>query len=256
MTSAQFAHYPDLSGRSVFISGGATGIGASLVENFAKQGAKVAFVDIDHNAGKTLKDTLTAAGHSVIFIACDITVIEDYQQAIQQAATEHGPITVLLNNAANDQRHTIEEVDEVLFDKLIAVNLKHQLFAAQTVIPMMQQAGGGSIINFSSVSWKMAVNNLSIYMTCKAGIHGLTRGLARDFGKDNIRVNSLLPGWVMTEKQLQHRVDEAAKAEIAANQMLAGPLMPQHISDMALFLGSEASAMCTAQEFIIDGGWV
>ncbi|MBJ7538066.1 SDR family NAD(P)-dependent oxidoreductase [Marinomonas transparens] len=250
------ASYPDLKGRSVFISGGATGIGAAIVEAYAKQGAKTAFVDLDEKAGSELAARLTKEGYQVRFEACDITKIKDYQTKIRAAADAFGPISVLLNNAANDVRHSLESLTEKRFDELVGVNIKHAMFAAQTVAPMMRETGGGSIINFGSVGWMMATAGYPTYGTCKAATHGLTRSLARDLGGFGIRVNTLVPGWVMTEKQVRLWVDDAAEEKIKQSQCLAGKVLPEHIANMALFLGADAAAMCSAQNFIVDGGWV
>ncbi|WP_394183073.1 SDR family NAD(P)-dependent oxidoreductase [Marinomonas posidonica] len=250
------AIYPDLKDRSVFVSGGATGIGAAIVEAYAKQGAKTAFVDLDENAGCQLAERLLKDGHSVRFEMCDITNIKDYQSKIRHAAEAFGPISVLLNNAANDVRHSLASLTEERFDELVGVNIKHAMFAAQTVAPMMKELGGGSIINFGSVGWMMATAGYPTYGTSKAAIHGLTRSLARDLGAAGIRVNTLVPGWVMTEKQLRLWVDDAAEEKIKQSQCLAGKVLPEHVANMALFLGSNAAVMCSAQNFIVDGGWV
>ncbi len=250
------ANYPDLAQRTVFISGGATGIGAALVAAFAQQGAKTAFVDLDKEAGETLTRQLMEQGHQVWFRQCDVTDTSAYQAAIRDAANDLGLISVLLNNAANDVRHSLDSLNSERFDDLVGVNLKHALFAAQAVTPMMKELGGGSIINFGSVGWMMASAGYPTYAASKAAMHGLTRGLARDLGGDRIRVNTLVPGWVMTEKQLQLWVDDVAKEKIKQSQCLAGSVLPEHIANMALFLGSDASQMCSAQNFIVDGGWV
>ncbi|MEZ5480310.1 MAG: SDR family oxidoreductase [Thiolinea sp.] len=256
MSETRLAIYPDLAQRAVFISGGATGIGAALVRSFVAQGSQVGFVDIDAAAGQKLAQELTDLGHQVRFVACDITDTTAYQQVIQQLAGELAPFTVLLNNAANDVRHSLESVSPERFDELIAVNLKHQLFAAQVVVPMMRAAGGGSIINFGSISWMMGNGGMPVYTASKAAIHGITRGLARDFGPHGIRVNTLVPGWVMTEKQLRLWVDDKAEKQIAERQCLPNALLPEHIAQMALYLASDAAAMCTSQNFIVDAGWV
>ncbi len=248
--------YPDLRDKSVFISGGATGIGRSLVEAYATQGAKTAFVDLDQDEGSRLESELRTEGYEVSFRHCDITDLSNYQHVIQECAERFGPIQVLLNNAANDVRHSLDSLSSERFDELISVNIKHALFAAQTVAPMMRKQGGGSIINFGSVGWMMATAGYPVYAASKAATHGLTRGLARDLGTDSIRVNTLVPGWVMTEKQLKLWVDDEARELIRRSQCLAGSLLPEHIAQMALFLGSDASSMCSAQNFIVDGGWV
>ena len=243
--------YTDLGGRSVFISGGATGIGAALVEGFCAQEARVAFADIAETEGHAL-----AAATGAVFLPCDITDTPVYQAVIKHAAERLGPITVLLNNAANDVRHALADLTPDRYDALVGVNLKHMLFAAQTVVPMMQGAGGGSIVNFGSISWMIPQGNFPSYASSKAAVHGLTRTLARDFGPNRIRVNTLVPGWVMTEKQRRLWLDEAGERAIAENQCLPDKVQPQDIADMALFLGSDASRMCTGQNFIVDGGWV
>jgi len=246
------ATYPDLSGRSVFITGGGSGIGASLTEAFARQGSKVAFVDIAREPSEALAARLPNAP---LFIPCDIRDIAALRAAVEQARAAHGDITVLLNNAANDQRHKLEEVTPEFYDDRIAINQRPMLFAAQAVLPQMQRAGGGSIVNFGSVSWKLRQGGMAAYTMAKASVQGLTRSLARDYGKENIRANTLVPGWVMTERQLTHWETPEAEKEIDAGQALAGRVQPQDIAEMALFLASDASRMCSAQEFVVDGGW-
>jgi D-xylose 1-dehydrogenase len=254
---ASLARYPSLAGRVVFITGGATGIGATLVEQFAAQGANVGFVDIDHTAGLALARQLaTSAPMPPLFLQADVTDIAALEGAIDAVHARLGPITVLLNNAANDQRHSIEATTPASWDAGIAVNLKHQFFAARKVSTDMKAAGGGSIINFGSMSWKAKQGGMPVYTTSKAAVQGLTRSLARDLGPFNIRVNTLVPGWVMTDRQIRLWLDEAGRADIARNQCINQPLMPMHVASMALFLAADDSAMCTAQDFIVDGGWV
>lgn len=255
MTTQQ-AIYPDLKDKTVLISGGASGIGEFMVRAFAAQGAKVGFVDRAQSQGERLAALLNSQGFTVEFECCDITDEIGYRAAIGRFEQSLGPITVLVNNAANDVRHSLEEIDSQMFDQLIAVNLKHAFFAAKAVVSMMKEAGGGSIINLGSVGWMMASAGYPVYAASKAAAHGMTRGLARELGPSHIRVNTLVPGWVMTEKQLAMWVDDAAKELIARSQCLPGSVMPEHIANMALFLASDASAMCSAQNFIVDGGWV
>ncbi|WP_429394009.1 SDR family NAD(P)-dependent oxidoreductase [Robbsia andropogonis] len=253
-----YAAYPTLRDRCVFISGGATGIGAALVEAFAAQGARVGFVDLDEKAGTALVEKLAplpSTVHRPCFVAADITEENALNDAIAQIRAACGPITVLVNNAANDKRHRVEETTYAFWDKGIAVNLRHQFFAAQQVMEDMKQAGGGSIINFGSISWKLKQGGMPAYTASKAAVQGLTRCLARDLGPYNIRVNTVMPGWVMTEKQLALWVDDAAKEDIAKGQCINAPLLPIHIASMALFLAADDSAMCTAQDFVVDGGW-
>jgi NAD(P)-dependent dehydrogenase (short-subunit alcohol dehydrogenase family) len=249
------ARYPSLQDRGVLITGGATGIGATLVEEFAAQGARVGFIDIDAAAGPALSARLAEARHAPFFVAADLTDIVALDRAVNAVRERIGPITVLLNNAANDVRHTIAETTSQSWDAGIAVNLKHQFFAAKSVAADMQAAGGGSIVNFGSISWKLKQGGMPVYTTAKAAVQGLTRSLARDLGAFNIRVNTLVPGWVMTPKQLSLWVDDAARADIARGQCINQPLMAEHIARMALFLAADDSAMCTAQDFVVDGGW-
>ncbi|QSN60852.1 SDR family NAD(P)-dependent oxidoreductase [Caballeronia sp. M1242] len=254
------ARYPSLAGKTVLITGGATGIGAAFVEHFFDQGAKVAFFDIDTEAGEALADRLGAdlgADRTrPMFLRVDLTDIDALRQGIADVRGALGPIGVLVNNAANDKRHTIEEVTPESFDWGIAVNIRHQFFAAQAVVDDMKQLGGGSIINLGSVSWMLKNPNLPVYVTAKSAVQGLTRGLARDLGKFGIRANSLVPGWVMTEKQKRLWLDEAGKLAIKQGQCIDAEVLPEHLARAALFLASDDSSMMTAQEIIIDGGWV
>jgi len=250
------ARYPSLQDRGVLITGGATGIGATLVEEFAAQGARVGFIDIDTPSAEALVARLQSAGHAPAFVAADLTDIAALDRAIDVLRQRTGPFTVLLNNAANDQRHSIESTTSQSWDAGIAVNLKHQFFAAKNVAADMKAAGGGSIVNFGSISWKLKQGGMPAYTTSKAAVQGLTRSLARDYGPFNIRVNTLVPGWVMTEKQIRLWLDEKGRQEIARGQCINKPLQPEHIARMALFLAADDSAMCTAQDFIVDGGWV
>ncbi|VXC41460.1 Sulfoquinovose 1-dehydrogenase [Burkholderia sp. 8Y] len=254
------ARYPSLAGKTVLITGGATGIGAAFVEHFFDQGAKVAFFDIDTEAGEALADRLgadlPADRTRPMFLRVDLTDIDALRQGIADVRGALGPIGVLVNNAANDKRHTIEEVTPESFDAGIAVNIRHQFFAAQAVIDDMKQLGGGAIVNLGSVSWMLKNPNLPVYVTAKSAVQGLTRGLARDLGKFGIRVNSLVPGWVMTEKQKRLWLDEAGKLALKQGQCIDAEVLPEHLARAALFLASDDSRMMTAQELIIDGGWV
>lgn len=247
-----YARYPSLAGRCVFVSGGATGIGATLVEQFVAQGARVGLCDIDTAHGEALAARL---GGDVMFVRADVTDIASLEAAIDAVAARLGPVRALMNNAANDERHALEATTPEAWDWRVAVNLKHQFFAARRVAPAMAAAGGGSIVNFGSMSWKAKQAGLAVYATCKSAAQGLTRSLARELGPSNIRVNTLVPGWVMTDKQLRLRVDDAARAEIARNQCIARPLQPLDVAQLALFLAADDSAMCTAQDFVVDGGW-
>ena len=256
MDLSVFARYPGLRGRSVFITGGASGIGAAIVESFLDQGAKVAFVDIAETESRTLCDTLKAQyGAAPLFIPCDITDIAALQEAIARAGKEQGDIGVLVNNAANDMRHDWQSVTPAEWDARMAVNLRPMFFAIQAAAPMMQRLGGGSIINFGSISWKLAMGGMPAYTAAKAAVHGLTRSMARNLGRDGIRVNTLLPGWVMTERQLKLWVTPESEQEIDSSQYLKGRIQPVDLARMVLFLASDDARMCSAQEFTVDAGW-
>jgi NAD(P)-dependent dehydrogenase (short-subunit alcohol dehydrogenase family) len=249
------ARFPDLAGRSVFVTGGGSGIGAALTEGFCAQGARVTFVDIAEAESEALAARLTAGGAACRFIPCDIRDVAALQAAVAEAAAGFGDVTVLMNNAANDQRHRVEEVTVAYWDDRMAINQRPMFFAAQAVLPMMVRQGGGAIVNFGSISWRLGQGGLPAYSMAKAGVHGLTRGLARDYGRHNVRVNTLLPGWVRTERQVALWLNPESDAERIRGQCLPGWVMPEDIADMALFLASAAGAMCTAQEFVVDGGW-
>jgi NAD(P)-dependent dehydrogenase (short-subunit alcohol dehydrogenase family) len=251
-----FARYPSLQDRAVLITGGASGIGASLVEAFAAQGANVGFIDIDGASAEALVARLgPTSRHAPVFVAADVTDVAALDRAIDLVRARTGPIRVLLNNAANDQRHAIDATTSQSWDAGIAVNLKSQFFAAKNVASDMKAAGGGSIVNFGSISWKLKQGGMPVYTTSKAAVQGLTRSLARDWGPFNIRVNTLVPGWVMTDKQIRLWVDARSREDIARGQCIDQPLTAEHIAHMALFLAADDSAMCTAQDFVVDGGW-
>jgi D-xylose 1-dehydrogenase len=254
------ASYPSLRGRTVFISGGATGIGAAFVEKFFAQGAKVGFVDRDASAGRTLAERLAAGPNphdapAPLFFECDVTDIEALREAIARTREAFGPVGALVNNAANDQRHQVDEVTPAFWDQCMNVNLRHQFFAVQAVVDDMKSLGGGSIINLGSISWMIKGAGYPAYATCKAAIQGLTRSLARDLGKLGIRVNALVPGWVMTERQVRLWVTPEAERELDAAQCLPGRLQPEDIAAFALFLAADDSRMCTAQSYVVDAGW-
>lgn len=250
--------YPSLRNKVVLITGGASGIGASLVEAFCRQGAKVAFIDIREAAAKTLVARLEQYQEcsTPSFYHCDLVDIPLLQNTVAQVRKDLGPITVLINNAANDKRHDFREVTVDYWDERIAVNLRHHFFAAQAVYQDMCESGGGSIINLGSMSWYATQGGMPGYTSSKAAIEGLTRGLARDMGADNIRVNTLVPGWVMTERQLSLCASAEVSQTIRDSQCLKCSVVPEDIAAMALFLASDDSRMCTAQHFIVDGGWV
>lgn len=251
------AIYPSLKDRVVFVSGGGSGIGASIVEHFCQQGAKVGFVDIDEAASAALVEAMVAAGHhKPVFVKCDLKDVEALRVAIGQVRTRLGPITVLINNAANDQRHSIDEVTPEYWDDRIAVNLKHQFFAAQAVYPDMEAAGGGAIVNLGSVSWIIGQGGMPCYTTAKSAVAGLTRSLARDLGPKNIRVNCVVPGWIMTQRQIDLWLTPESEAELMQRQCLKRKLVPADIARAVLFFAAEDSGGCTNQSYIVDGGWV
>jgi NAD(P)-dependent dehydrogenase (short-subunit alcohol dehydrogenase family) len=253
--SDAFAIYPSLRDRVVFITGGASGIGAEHVTQFAAQGAKVAFVDIADDAARNLVAKIQAAGHAPpLYQHCDLKDIEALRGAITEAGRRLGPITVLVNNAANDQRHKFEDVTVEFWDERQATNLRHQFFAIQAVAPMMRTAGGGSIINFGSVSWHSLQGGMPAYTTAKAAVEGLTRGMARDLGPDKIRVNTVIPGWIMTERQLTLWMTPAAEKNLMEVQCLKEKLAPADVTRMVLWLASDDSRMCTAQLWVVDAG--
>jgi galactose dehydrogenase len=251
----RYATFHDLDGQSVFITGGGSGIGAALTDGFLDQGAKVAFVQRS-DAGAFVKEMAERHGRAPLFIRCDVTDIEALRAAMAQAAAAHGPITVLVNNAANDQRHGIEGFTVEQWDQMQAVNLRPHFFTIQAAIPGMRAAGGGSVINFSSISYMMGNGGYEAYTAAKAGITGLTRGFARDLGHDNIRVNAMMPGWVLTQRQLDLWGKPEDLARHLARQCLPEHLIERDIVDGTLFLASKASRMMTGQALVIDGGVV
>jgi NAD(P)-dependent dehydrogenase (short-subunit alcohol dehydrogenase family) len=242
------------------VTGGGSGIGEAIVAAFVEQGALVAFVDIVVDASEALVARLTASlkpGQAApVFRHCDITDIPALQRTMTELAGMLGDFDVVVNNAANDQRHQIGDVSVEYWDERIAINQRPMFFTVQAALEGMKRRGGGSVINFSSMSWHAKNPNYPIYATTKASVIGLTRCLARDLGKFNIRVNTVTPGWVMTQRQIDLWLDEAGEAEIARSQCLPGKLMPEDIAAMVLFLSADDSKMCTGQEFIVDAGWV
>jgi NAD(P)-dependent dehydrogenase (short-subunit alcohol dehydrogenase family) len=250
-----YATYPDLADKRVLITGGGTGIGAGIVDAFVKQGAQVFFIDIAVEASQQLAESLKGGKHAPLFFQCDLTDLNALSSVIAQIEKDHGAIAVLINNAANDHRHQVQEVTPEYWDKSLAVNLRHQFFCAKAVAPGMKQAGGGVILNFGSISWHLALPDLSLYMTAKAAIEGLTRGLARDLGKDGIRVNTVIPGSVMTERQkaLWHS-PEASQAILDA-QVLPQGVEVEDIAAMALFLSSDNARRCSGRDYFVDAGW-
>lgn len=247
------ATYSDLAGKVVLVTGGASGIGEAVVRRFAAQGARVGFLDIKDDEGQALAAEL---GETVQYVHADLTHIPELRTAIKQVRERFGPIAVLVNNAAHDERHKTEDVTPEYWDDRVAVNLRHQFFAAQAVLPDMQAAGAGSIINFGSVSWMVGQGGMAAYTACKSAVLGLTRSLARDFGPDNIRVNAIAPGWIMTPRQKQFWLTPEGEVELMQRQCLKRQLVPDEIARVVLFLASEEASACTNQHYVVDGGWV
>ena len=256
MPERNYAVYPSLAGRTVMVSGGASGIGEAIVRAFAGQRAKVGFVDIMEEAGIALAGELRGGGAEILFVPADVTDVVALRAAVERLSRDLGLITVLVNNAANDTRHDWRDVSPEEWDARMAVNLRHFFFATQAVAPGMIEASGGSIVNFGSISWMLARGEMPVYTTAKAAVHGLSRSFARALGPHRIRVNTVSPGWVMTRRQLELWFDEEGERELQRSQCLPDRLQPDDLARTVLFLASDDSAMCTAQNFIVDGGWV
>jgi len=251
------SNYPSLKGRPVFITGGGSGIGAAMVSAFALQGARVAFVDIAEGASDALARQLAEAGHAAPWWrACDVRDVAALQSCIAEAAAELGDFAVLVNNVASDDRHTLESVTPAYYEERMAINERPAFFAIQSVVPGMRRLGFGSIVNLGSTGWQGKGGAYPCYAIAKSSVNGLTRGLARPLGEDRIRINTVSPGWVMTERQVKLWLDAEGELEIKRNQCLPDKLQPQDIARMVLFLASDDAAMCTAQEFKVDAGWV
>ena len=252
-----FATYPSLRDRVVMITGGGSGIGAAMVELFALQGSRVAFVDLADEPAHRLADSLAKrCTHEPYFIHCDLTDTPALQNVVKEIETRIGPVQVLVNKAANDDRHTSEEVTPEYWDNRMNVNLRHQFFATQAVAPGMRAAGGGSIINMSSIAWVIPSTGIPVYVTAKAGVIGLTRTLARELGSAGIRVNTVLPGAINTERQIRLWRTPEYDEEVLRKQCLKRKLMPEDVARLVLFLAADDSSGITSQNHIIDGGWV
>ncbi|MFN9474453.1 SDR family NAD(P)-dependent oxidoreductase [Acidovorax sp.] len=255
--SAQLSRFPSLQGRSVFVTGGGSGIGAAIVSAFAEQGAHVAFVDVAREASEALAQQIADAGHArPWWQVCDVRDIAALQDAIARAAAALGDFSVLVNNVASDDRHTLESVTPDYYDERMAINERPAFFAIQAVVPGMRRLGAGSVVNLGSTGWQGKGAGYPCYAIAKSSVNGLTRGLARTLGQDRIRINTVSPGWVMTERQIKLWLDAEGEKELARNQCLPDKLRPHDIARMVLFLASDDAAMCTAQEFKVDAGWV
>jgi len=250
------AIYPDLADKVVLVTGGAAGIGEFIVRAFAAQKAVVAFVDIQKERGEKLAAELTAQSQRVHFAPVDVTDTAALQKTIGDFAAKLGNIGVLINNAAHDERHAADTVTSEYWDDRIAVNLKHQFFAAQAVLPGMKAAGGGAIVNFGSTSWMIGQGGMPVYTAAKSAVLGLTRSLARDYGQFNIRVNTVAPGWIMTERQIEKWLTPEGEAELMKRQCLKRRLQPAELAKFTVFLASDEASACTNQNYIVDGGWV
>ena len=250
MDQATFATYPSLKGKTVFITGGASGIGFELVRGFAAQGANVGFVDLHESNSQALSDTAVNITHEI----CDLTNIEALQAALTKLASRLGPATVLVNNAANDDRHNWQDVTPAYWDERLQTNLRHQFFAIQCVAPGMIAAGGGSIINMGSNSWHETGGGFPAYATSKAAVHGLTRTMARDLGKHRIRVNTVVPGWIMTDRQKDLWATPEALESQQQRQCLPDLIEPIYVARMVIFLASDDAFMCSANNYMVEGG--
>lgn len=250
----KFAIYPSLQGATVFITGGAEGIGAEMVRAFAGQGSRIGFVDINREVGQTLADELRANGTTVHFEVCDLRDIGALKHSFAAMEQALGPAGVLVNNAARDDRHGWEEVTPEYYDERIATNLRHLFFAIQATAPGMIARGGGSIINLGSNSWWEAAGGMPVYTTSKAAIHGMTRSFARDLGPHNIRVNTVVPGWIMTPRQKELWTTPKALEAQRKKQCLPTLIEPVYVARMVLFLASDDAAMCTANNYMVEAG--
>lgn len=246
------AIYPDLEGATVIVTGGAGGIGEAITRAFVAQGARVGVLDLDVTRGEALAEALKP---SVAFVRCDVTDIPGLKAAIEQVRARFGPIGILINNAAHDERHATLEVTEDYWDGRMAVNLKHQFFASQAVLPDMIASKQGSIVNLGSCSWIIGQGGMPAYTASKSAVLGLTRSLARDFGEHGVRVNAVAPGWIMTERQLELWVTPETEKEIYANQCIKRPLVPDDIARVVVFLSSDDASAITNQHYVVDGGW-
>jgi D-xylose 1-dehydrogenase len=250
------AIYPDLADKTVLVTGGGSGIGAAMVRRFAAQGARTAFIDIQEAESRALVAELVQQRCRVHFELADLTDTAALRSAIGKIRGVFGSIQILINNAAHDQRRATLEVTPEYWDDRIAVNLKHQFFAAQAVLPDMIEAKAGSIINFGSTSWMIGQGGMAAYTAAKSGVLGLTRSLARDFGPYNIRVNAIAPGWIMTQRQVELWLTPEGEAELMKRQCLKRRLMPDEIARATLFFASDEASACTNQQYVVDGGWV
>lgn len=249
------AIYSDLQGQTVLVTGGASGIGASIVEAFCRQGCKVGFLDFNEDCARDLIATLPDRD-AVHFAACDLRDIEALKAAVQSVREALGPITILVNNAARDDRHAWDTVTSEYWDERLATNIKHQFFTSQAVIPDMIAANKGSIVNLGSNSWMVGQGGMVCYTTAKSAVNGLTRSLARDLGPHNIRVNTVVPGWILTERQRELWLNEESHAELMKSQCVKRELSPVDVAKIVVFISSDEASACSNQQYIVDGGWL
>jgi NAD(P)-dependent dehydrogenase (short-subunit alcohol dehydrogenase family) len=249
------AIYPSLKGRTVLVTGGGSGIGEAIVRHFAAQGARVGFIDILEKPSLALTKSLARRRLKAHFERADLTDIAAARKAVAAIRKALGPVTILVNNAAHDERHTLEDVTPEYFDDRIAVNLKHQFFCIQAVLPDMKKAGGGTIVNMSSVTWMLGFPDLPVYVAAKAAVHGMTRALSRELGPHNIRLNSISPGWIMTERQQTLYLTPEREAQLMKDQTVKRKLFPDDIARLVLFFASDESEAVANQNIVADGGW-
>ena len=251
------AKYFDLKNKRVFITGGGSGIGASIVEHFCEQNSEVYFVDINvKESNKLISDIKNKKFKIPTFIECDLLNIKKLQDIISKIISEKGPIDILINSAANDERHNIDDVTEEYWNERMNINLKHYFFTVQSVKKAMIKNKGGVIVNIGSASWMIGQGGMAAYTAAKSGVVGLTRSFARDLGEFNIRVNSVVPGWIMTERQIEKWLTPESEKELMKSQCLKRKLVPADVARAVLFFSSNESSACTNQSYIVDGGWI
>ena len=252
----QNATYPSLKGKVAYVTGGAGGIGESLTRAFAAQGAAIGILDIDAKAGQSLANELKVASAKVCFVGCDLRDVDALKAALSSLEADIGSADILVNNAAHDQRHDWQDMTPEYWDERMAVNLRHMFFAIQSVAPAMIEKKHGSIINFSSTSWKLKMGTMPGYTTAKAAVHGLTRSFMMEFGKSNIRLNTVYPGWIMTPRQKELWFDAAGQKTLDDHQAMRGLIQPEDVANLVMFLAADDSWFCSGQEFTVDGGWI
>jgi NAD(P)-dependent dehydrogenase (short-subunit alcohol dehydrogenase family) len=253
---APIAAYPSLRGKVALITGGGGGIGAAITRRFAEQGAKTAFIDVAEEASKALVERWSGPGREIFFAKADLRDVHALRAAVEAIRRRFGAIDILVNNAAHDERHALETITPEYFDDRIAVNLKHQFFMAQAVLPDMVAKRNGVIINFGSTSWMLGRGGMPVYTAAKAAVLGLTRSIARDYGQYNIRCLAIAPGWIMTERQTSLWLTPEGEAELMNGQCVKRKLVPDDMARVTLFFASDEAAAMTNQQYVADGGWL